>query len=180
MSITRTGPAFGMPVWLLDVDGVLNAARPGWDVSPDQARAVVDGVSYRLRWAQPMVDRVRAMATGGAVEVRWATTWVDHIAQIEASLGLPRLPTAFSGLGSHLAKAATQKLDAALHTVEVERRPLIWTDDDAIPEHGPMLDRLRRAGVPVLLLSPRTGIGLQPEDLDDIDAFLDELAVRVG
>jgi hypothetical protein len=161
------------PVWLLDVDGVLNAARPGWDEDPDQGQAYVDGVAYLLRWAPGLTRRVTALSTAGAVEVRWATTWVDHILQVERLLRLPALSTAFCGLKSAAPVDPAQlKLQAALDVVEVEGRPLIWTDDDAIPGMGPFLERIHDAGLPVLLLAPHTRHGLQPEDLDRIDDFV--------
>lgn len=165
------------PVWLLDVDGVLNAARPGWDEAFDQGQAFVDGASYRLRWAPPLTRRIGALALSGAVELRWATTWVDHIMQVERLLRLPQIDPAFHGLTDHhdVDQTAELKLRAALDVVEVERRPLIWTDDDAIPVHGPELERLLGAGPPVLLLAPGSGHGLQPEDLTAIDDFLVEL-----
>jgi hypothetical protein len=164
------------PVWLLDVDGVLNAARPGWDEDHEQGQAFVHGTCYRLRWAPPLARRIAALHHSGGVEVRWATTWVDHIQQVERLLRLPRLATAFDGLDVVDAEAAVErKVEAALRVVEVERRPLIWTDDDAIPRTGPILDRLDDAGVPFLLVAPGSRHGLQPEDLTAIDDFLAEL-----
>ena len=171
-----TFPPDCRPVWLLDVDGVLNAARPGWDEDPSQGQAYVDGVEYLLRWAPGLARRVTALSTTGTVEVRWATTWVDHILQVERLLRLPSLSTAFRGLSSDApVDPAALKLQAALNVVEVEQRPLIWTDDDAIPGMGPLLERIHDAGVPVLLLAPHTRHGLQPDDLDQIDDFVAQL-----
>ncbi|WP_146099553.1 hypothetical protein [Kineococcus xinjiangensis] len=38
-------------VWLLDVDGVLNASRPGWSAPPRIRSAYSGGFEYRIRWA---------------------------------------------------------------------------------------------------------------------------------
>lgn len=161
------------PVWLLDVDGVLNATRPGWEEPHVQGKAYVDGVAYLLRWAPQLARRIESIVGGGAVEVRWATTWVDHILQVERLLALPSMSTAFRVGPDADLDPAELKLQAALHVVEVERRPLIWTDDDAIPGVEDILHRrIQDAGVPVLLLEPRTANGLQPEDLNEIEAFL--------
>jgi hypothetical protein len=165
-------PPADMPVWLLDVDGVVNARRPAWDQPFAQGHAFVDGVTYRLQWA-PADPLHQAVHKRRAAEVRWATTWVDHVHQVERLLRLPAFTTAFRELGTSPAVAAPErKLAAALYVVEMERRPLIWTDDDAIPMSGPDLERLENAGVPVLLLSPDSFEGLGPEDLTRIDAFL--------
>jgi hypothetical protein len=164
------------PVWLLDVDGVLNAARPGWDETPRQGIAFVGEVGYRLQWAPTLIRRIAALHHGGGVEVRWATTWVDHIDQVEGLLRLPRLDTAFNDIDVvNAEEGVARKVQAALDVVEVEQRPLIWTDDSAIPQHGGVLDRLDRAGLPVLLIAPGSRYGLQPEDLAAIDDFLAEL-----
>lgn len=162
-----------VPVWLLDVDGVVNARRPAWDQPFAQGHAFVDGVTYRLQWAPALTRYIKAVHKRRAAEIRWATTWVDHVHQVERLLRLPAFRTAFRGLGTSPAVAAPdRKLDAALHVVEVERRPLIWTDDDAIPPPGPQRQRLEDAGVPILLLAPDPFEGLGPSDLDRIDAFL--------
>lgn len=162
------------PVWLLDVDGVVNARHPAWDQPYAQGHAFVDGVTYRLQWAPALTRYIKAVHKRRAAEVRWATTWVDHVHQVERLLRLPAFHTAFRGLGTSPAVSAPErKIDAALHVVEVERRPLIWTDDDAIPPAGEVRRRLEEAGVPVLLLAPDPFEGLTPRHLDVIDAFLE-------
>lgn len=161
------------PVWLLDVDGVLNADRPGWGAPARQGHVPLAGFYYRLRWSPGLVERVTALHESGSVEIRWATTWVDHIELVERLLRLPAFASAFRGLGQLPAyKAPLRKLDAALGVVEVERRPLVWTDDDAIPGGGEARDRLELAGVPVMFIVPDPRTGLQPEDLDAIEEFI--------
>lgn len=162
-----------VPVWLLDVDGVVNARRPAWDQPFAHGNAFVDGVAYRLQWAPPLTRYIKAVHKRQAAEIRWATTWVDHVHQVERLLRLPAFRTAFRGLGQAPSIGAPdRKVAAALHVVEVERRPLIWTDDDAIPMLGATRLRLEESGVPVLLIAPDPYVGLTPADLDRIDAFL--------
>ncbi|MDQ1288640.1 MAG: hypothetical protein QG622_2206 [Actinomycetota bacterium] len=171
------------PVWLLDVDGVVNARHPAWDQPYAQGHAFVDGVTYRLQWAPALTRFIKSVHKRRAAEVRWATTWVDHVHQVERLLRLPAFHTAFRGLGTSPAVGAPErKLEAALHVVEVERRPLIWTDDDAIPMAGEDRRRLEDAGVPMLLLAPDPFEGLTPAHLEAIEAFLatarDQAAAR--
>jgi hypothetical protein len=161
------------PVWLLDVDGVVNARRPAWDQPFAQGNAFVNGVTYRLQWAPALTRYIKSVHKRRAAEVRWATTWVDHVHQVERLLRLPAFRTAFRDLGTSPAVAAPErKLAAALQVVEEEQRPLIWTDDDAIPIGGADRERLESSGVPVLLLAPDSYVGLRPEDLRRIDVFL--------
>jgi len=170
--VSHPAPA-ATPVWLLDVDGVVNARRPAWDQPFSHGNAFVDGVAYRLQWAPELTKYIRGVHKRKAAEIRWATTWVDHVHQVERLLRLPAFRTAFRGLGSAPSIGAPDlKLIAALQVVEVERRPLIWTDDDAIPVLGAQRRRLEEAGVPVLLLAPDPYEGLTPEHLERIDAFL--------
>ena len=168
-----SSPANSTPVWLLDVDGVLNALHPGWDSPAQQGVAVAYGTAFRLRWAPALVDRIARLHRSGSVEVRWATTWVDEIDQVERLLRLPRFPTAFTGLGAAPSVQATgRKWAAALEVVEEERRPLLWTDDDAIPAWEDGVQRLGATGLPVMLVAPDPRTGLQPEHLAAIEAFL--------
>jgi hypothetical protein len=166
------GPAVtgARPVWLLDVDGVLNANKPGWGAPPLARTAYAHQVAYRMRFAPALILRIRTLHAAGRVEVRWATTWVDHIDQITTIMHLSTWP-AFT-LTQPNCDAYAAKYTAALHVVETERRPLIWTDDEVIPDdHDPACRRLREAGPPVLLIRSRPNRGLQPDHLDQIEAF---------
>ncbi|GGQ83164.1 hypothetical protein [Couchioplanes azureus] len=71
MDISPTGP----PAWLLDVDGVVNATRPGWRVAPRRTTvcSLQDRCEYRPRWLH--IDRV--------VELRWCTTCCPEAALLE-------------------------------------------------------------------------------------------------
>lgn len=48
------------PVWLLDVDGVINATRPGWGSPPRQASVYADGDDWPMRWAPALIDAARS------------------------------------------------------------------------------------------------------------------------
>lgn len=155
------------PVWLLDVDGVLNARRPGWSAAPSAGNAYALGQAWRIRWEQRVADEIRRLHEAGVVEVRWSTTWVDHIDQIEGLLGLPSFPTAFTMWGK---RPGNRKILAALDVVRSERRRLVWTDDDAIPADGHP-DRLELDAAGALLIAPDPRRGLRREHLEQIEAF---------
>ena len=78
-----------LPVWLLDVDGVLNASRAGWGGPPRRAQVLADGECWKLHWAVEVVNFVRDAQLRGLAEVRWATTWVPWAATLEALWELP-------------------------------------------------------------------------------------------
>jgi hypothetical protein len=166
-----------LPVWLLDVDGVLNASRPGWGGPPRTRNAVSNGVGYRIRWSPALLDRVRALHLSGRVEIHWCTTWCPDADQLEALFGLPSLPRAWS-TPLFDQEAATAKL-AAAREVLASGRALVWTDDTEVPLDGPVREELLSAG-PALLLRPTPTRGLQPGDLDAIDVFLDSVAAAAA
>lgn len=160
------------PVWLLDVDGVLNATHPCPGGAP--RTAVVHGEGrFTFRWDPRIVTRVRRLATSGRVDVRWSTTWVPWRAEVEDALGLPELPTAFMlDPAADWQTVDARKVQAALHVVERERAPLIWTDDMVVPETGELRERLENAGPPTLLLRPREHRGLTAAHLELIETFV--------
>lgn len=90
-----------VPLWLLDVDGVLNAVaiEPDHGIWPRWQRGVArtDGGTrtWPITWAPAVVDQLTELFDGGRVEITWLTTW-GHDANVELAtlLSLPRLPVA--------------------------------------------------------------------------------------
>ncbi|HEX6968729.1 MAG TPA: hypothetical protein VF174_07980 [Micromonosporaceae bacterium] len=158
------------PIWLLDVDGVINTSRPGWGAAPRRGTAVAGGVGYTMRWAPALINRIRTLHINGVVEVRWCTTWCAWADQLEQLWDLPPLARAFTGdINGHAAVLA--KIAAARQVLAGGRR-LVWTDDDVVPRpnDGPLYDELTADGR-ALLIRPRGTVGLQPEHLDQIEEF---------
>jgi len=159
-----------IPVWLLDVDGVLNASRAGWGGPPTSRSIVAFDTTWRMRFSPSLIAGIRGLAAAPLVEIRWATTWAGHIPDLSRVFALPEFAPAFPMPDGRPTQdlIAPLKLAAALAVVESGRR-LIWTDDDAIPDAGPDRDRLDAAGA--LLIAPKPSRGLRPEHLDAIAAY---------
>lgn len=157
-------------VWLLDIDGVVNASRPGWGGPPRQAFVRALGIDFRITWAPALVAEITRLHASDRVQVRLASTWNGHADALGKALRWS-LPLAFDPRGAALtpAAAAAAKLAAALDVVAAGIR-LIWTDDEAIPTEGHALETLRAAGA--LLIAPRPRRGLQPKDITAIKAYL--------
>ncbi len=161
------------PVWLLDVDGVLNAVKPGrvWKAAPFHATVTVD-VGYRLRWAPGLVKRIRGLHAEGVVEIRWCTSWCPYASAVELALNMPRdLPRALTDgqcemFGRQLDAA---KAGAALGVWDEGRR-LVWTDDTAVAAAAGLHDQLT-AGGRGLLIAPDSRFGLTPQHMDRIEDF---------
>ncbi|MGI5242905.1 hypothetical protein [Dactylosporangium sp. CA-139066] len=153
------------PVWLLDVDGVINVRRPGWGAAPRRGFAVAEGVGWPIRFAPALVGRIRQLHRDGVVEARWCSTWCSWPAEIERVLRMPPLDRAFGDVPD----ASVAKL-AAARAVLLGGRRLVWTDDVVVPEPGPLYDELT-AGGRALLIRPDPRRGLTPADVDEIERF---------
>lgn len=154
------------PVWLLDVDGVINATRAGWGSSPHHGTAHYRGVGYTMRWSAIALQRIRHLHQQ-CLEVRWCTTWCPEAPQLEALFSLPSLGCALTPEQASGVDVDTHKQRAAHHVLHVEQRPLIWTDDQAIPSDAASFDTPN-----ALLLSPNPSRGLRPEHLDYVEAWV--------
>lgn len=147
-------------VWLLDIDGVVNASRPGWGGPPRRTFVRALGIDFRITWAPALVTEITRLHASGCVQVCLASTWNGHADVLGRALRWS-LPLAFDPRGAALtpADAAAAKLAAALDVVAAGGR-LIWTDDEAIPTEGGVLETLRAAGA--LLIAPRPRRGSSP------------------
>lgn len=170
-------PAALPPVWLLDVDGVVNAHKPGWGGPPRKRGcwSASDAYEYTMRWAPPLVDRIRALHKAGVVEVRWCTTWCPDAEALERLWSLPTFVRAFT---EHVKgeEASVLKVAAARQVLASGRR-LVWTDDVEVPLWGELHDELIASGR-ALLIRPKASTGLQPEHMDRIEAFARDEAPR--
>ncbi len=165
------------PVWLLDVDGVINARRAGHPGEP-----VVTPVwsatchrEFKVRWSPVIIGRIRDIHDSGTAEVRWCTTWCGDTATLEDALDLPAFTPCWTEY-TNGRDAGWAKLAAAREVLAQGRR-LIWTDDSEVPERDwPLYDELTADGS-ALLIRPDKLYGLRLSDLDLIEAFAATTAV---
>lgn len=185
VEVSESEPSGLPPVWLLDVDGVINAMskrgdRTAWPADQWAKRDVLamDGL-FPVLTADPVLDFLRTVHETGAAEIRWHTSWQQWaVAALAPALGLPSWPVAEapeftdaeSGFGTG---HAWWKLGAAERVVHEEGRRLVWTDDDLRWEtrSNPSLPGLlARPGVLGVATRPHTG--LLPRDLRSIAEFV--------
>lgn len=169
-----------VPVWLLDIDGVINALSRGtvrgsfprkqW--TRHLVRADIPELGPMLlpiRVARPVLDFVRDVHDSGAAEVLWHSTWRESaVTDLAPLLGLPAIPIS-------VAPEWTQRPPgwwklAAAQRVIASGRSLIWTDDDIAFYADDLGDLVGRPDA--LLVSPDPVTGLTADDLDRIAAFL--------
>jgi hypothetical protein len=167
------------PVWLLDIDGVINAlsSRPStrdWPVGG--WREVEAESAHGLRWpilaAQPVLDFIALVHDTGRAEIRWHTTWQEFANNVSRSLGLPEFAVQPAPEFDEPLGFTWWKLPAAHRVLVEEGRRLVWTDDDAVSELSRAeLRHLKTLGQ-ALLLCPDTMTGLRQRHLKRIDGFL--------
>ncbi|TDC59556.1 hypothetical protein E1258_17650 [Micromonospora sp. KC207] len=180
------------PVWLLDIDGVINAIsrKPDPNVWPRDAwatgTATAAGHAWPILAARPVLELIRAVHDAGRAEIRWHTTWQHDAANLAHLLGLPDFPVQHCpGFTAHQQDVAGAvptalngvwwKLPAAERVVGEEGRALLWTDDDARwPELRDSAAAALGRLVPALVLAPQTHLGLTRKHLHRIDTFLDD------
>jgi len=177
------------PVWLLDIDGVVNAItkKPDRNVWPlptwIRTQAHGSGVDWPVWTARPVLDFIRRVHDTGAAEVRWHTTWQHEATNYATAVDLPDFPVLpcpeyadhQKAGGARPIGAVWWKLAAAERVVRDEGRSLLWTDDDADHElrrADRVEDRLREIA-PVLIVCPRENLGLTRKHLRQIAKFLD-------
>jgi hypothetical protein len=170
-------PPRDVPILLLDVDGVLNAA--GAELPEGWQRGKFNG--FVLSWDPTVTARLRAWHEAGRVEIQWLTTWTTDADRLLAEpMGLPRelkthdrddaAPEGF--LGRFVGIAGWWKLAAARAVAEAEPdRRIIWIDDDLAEQAEDTGDWLA-AHPHVLVVAPDLYEGLTHEQLDEIEAWL--------
>lgn len=180
------------PVWLLDVDGVVNAIgkTPNTSIWPrDQwssGTASCQGREWPIMWSKVVVEFIREVHQAGRAEIRWHTTWQHEASNIETLVGLPSLGVAdspeFDNQAQYAARAILDglprwwKLPAAIRVVRDEQRPLLWADDDISNELGTRYDLGNlRQHAPLLTISPNQYTALTPKHLRQIAAWLTDL-----
>lgn len=159
------------PIWLLDIDGVINAVMDPAKIPDDHTRLVTD--RYSIVYRQVVVDRIALLHKWGRVEVRWLTTWLDSAPELGDRIGLPRF--AVEGRGDWLREepGSWWKSVTAQRISEANPdSPLIWTDDDleGAADRGEV-EWLADRTAPTLALSPNWRTGLSDAFLDRIEAF---------
>lgn len=183
------------PIWLLDVDGVLNAVtnKPDRQIWSDwrQGRATADGVSWPICFSPTVARTIRRLHESGRAEVRWLSTWGRWAnGELRGLLELPELTVAAEraavtqqlpddavvasaashgdAVGGH---GAWWKLAAVRAVVAAEPdRTLLWTDDELefqLEAAWWVTDHVPSH----LLLSPPPHVGLTPKLIRQIEQF---------
>lgn len=175
------------PVWLLDVDGVINACSrelPTNNHPEDTWNSVhcaAMGAIWPITWSTVVRDFL--LDAHERVEIRWHTTWQHDAQTIADALSLPEWEvqpapefysrhSMYGGWGG--SPSSWWKMGGALDVVNNEKRPLIWTDDDLSNFEVDRFLSLKTSDVPTILVTPDTTCGLTANQLRSISAFIEK------
>lgn len=165
-----------LPLWLLDVDGVLNAVVADVPHLYERLRADAAGRGWNITYDPAIIKRIADLHVSGRVEVRWLTTWCqDAATSLAPALGLP--PFVVEGVPEFYRRHGIDRwwkspAAKALSDAEPERA-LIWTDDDLdYSERVGDVPWLAQRTGPTLALAPNPRTGLTADNLDRIEAFI--------
>jgi hypothetical protein len=169
------------PLWLLDIDGVVNALAGGpvpavWPADAWVQRLIITDIPDRglmslpILAARPVLDFIADVHHSGRAEVRWHSTWrTAAITAFAPTLGLPTsIPMSVAPEWTHRPDAQWWKLGAAERAVAAGRT-LVWTDDD-LRVYGAETEHL--ASPRTLRIGPYSDTGLTPDELEAIATFL--------
>lgn len=168
-------------VWLLDIDGVVNALKPtkterefSWPGAEwVEGRAdTFGGDQFPITASVPLLEYIRRVHAENLVEIRWLTTWGSGAEHLCKLLDLPMFPVQLeppANWRDH--RLIWWKLPEARKVFYSEQRPVIWTDDDAA-WYVPRGTRrsLRRDGM--LLITPSEHHGLTATDVEAVDRYI--------
>lgn len=176
------------PVWLLDIDGVLNAVgglsvyRTKWPKAKwYESTMTIDleppwefgnGDAVLLKVAGPVRDFIVEMHERDLAEIRWHTTWQSRAQRLANWLDLPTFPIHKAPEYLDGDRSGWWKLPAAKRVVDDEGRALLWTDDhiryEVRPDHRLIEDPRN------LVIWPDDRFGLSPDELTRIRIYLEK------
>jgi hypothetical protein len=163
------------PVWLLDVDGVLNM-HPRRAAQRNIVHTATD--DWKIDWNPAIIDVIKDVQTRDIVDIVWLTTWEEEIHHISALFDMPFMLCGHTIL--HDVRTADGKRFPKTNITDWSKRevfhyfrtqrPVIWTDDSAIDvrEVNGTIGTVDN----VLFIRPDYRIGLTPEHLVVIMSFI--------
>lgn len=154
-----------MTIWLLDIDGVVNAFSKQSPFSTPFKSATIfaDGLGWTFNYHPEVLSAITSALEAG-VDVRLSSTWVEAPEVLWAEFGF-KLPLAFEAPDDRR-RISVLKLWTAQDLVKQGER-VIWTDDDVITTWDE-----QRSNDQKLFIRPSPNKGLTPDHLEKISAFI--------
>jgi hypothetical protein len=177
MELTPLDSISPKPIWLLDIDGVINAVsrnldRNVWPINFWRSEKVTNRTgTYIITVSQAVIDFITYIHDEDLADIYWHSTWQNDSNNLGKHFDLPQFPVWEApefGESTPLATWKWWKTPGFLRALNTGR-PVIWTDDDI-----PLVDERKFAGQEfALLIAPYTGTGLSPKHLRKIASYIE-------
>ena len=182
-------PEVVAPRLYLDVDGcICPFGRPdaAWGAAASASVFVEYGdraATYDVVWAPALIGALDGLRAEFALELVWLTTWVEVDAV--RRLLVPKLGGLANGRILPLTPGPRSsgetrgwwKAQRLLEDQAAKAGPFIWTDDSEVELHGWKVLGAT-AGTPSLMIPPHPMVGLRPDDIHAMRAWL--IALKSG
>lgn len=160
----------GPPIWLLDVDGVIN--RIGVRMPGPELRTFKSANGYQITYEVDLLERMAKLHADGKIEIQWLTTWEELAdAYLAEELGLPRGLTVAGQYATADANFRWWKHGTARQLFDLGHR-IIWTDDDLNFEPSARNWAVSAEGPQLIWFAPDERIGITHEFIDRVEAWL--------
>lgn len=169
------------PIWLLDLDGVINAlgrvpATEAWPLEEWVLEEVANKHgNWPIRTARPVISFINYVHQTDGAEIRWHTTWQEEANKVSTAIGLPEFPIQDApeydeSAWGYYDPAKWWKLGAVERLLQQGYR-VLWTDDDITYA----LDRPTRLRLQVQgcrIISPASREGIIQRQINQITSYL--------
>jgi len=160
-----------VPIWFLDIDGVVNAAGVDLPEHLVRTEATTAGTTWPIHYSPEVVEFINMIHRAGLAEIRWLTTWgQDARSSFAPAVGLDDFP-AYDMYDSE----DWWKAEIVAASVVNEARPIIWTDDDIADDDVAYFRDF--VTVPSAVIPPVTEVGLTSSDLLAVLTFTQQMNV---
>jgi len=160
-----------VPIWFLDIDGVVNAAGVDLPEHLVRTEATTAGTTWPIHYSPEVVEFINMIHRAGLAEIRWLTTWgQDARSSFAPAVGLDDFP-AYDMYDSE----GWWKAEIVAASIAEEARPIIWTDDDINDDDVAYFRDF--ATVPSAVIPPATEVGLTSSDLSAVLTFTQQMNV---
>lgn len=169
------------PLWLLDIDGVINAVPRGnqlpdaWPAGSWNRKDVTNsGGTWPILAADAVLDFITEVHETGLAEIRWHTSWQEEALDFGDAFLLPDFQVQECPEAVRNYYPDWWKLPAVKRELNKDTgRDLLWTDDEITYKIQARYRKDLEKLPGVKLICPNTETGLTPVDLDDIRKFLE-------
>jgi len=174
----------GKAIWLLDLDGVINACPRNPDPPPgiwqrsEWVSVEVGNRHSNTSWpilaSSAVIDFIRNVHETGLAEIRWHSTWQDEANKVGVALGLPEFEVEYAPEVNEAPRPGSWwwNLPAAQRALARSGGHLVWTDDDACHPDLSKDERKLFRNSGALIVAPNPAQGLAPANLHRIRHYL--------